>query len=42
MEILHLPLVDAIDRVERGEILDAKTVVGLLLTDRRLRRSDVG
>jgi ADP-ribose pyrophosphatase len=36
-EILHIPLVDAIAMVERGEINDAKTVVGLLLTERRIR-----
>ena len=42
MDVLHLPLADAIDLVEGGEIHDAKTVVGLLLTERHLRRSDVG
>jgi 8-oxo-dGDP phosphatase len=40
MEVLHLPLVEAIEMIERGEIADAKTVVALLLTDRRLRASD--
>lgn len=40
MEILHLPLADAVAMVERGEIADAKTVVSLLLTERRLRSSD--
>jgi len=40
MELLHLPLADAIEMVERGEITDAKTVVALLLTDRRVHRSD--
>ncbi len=40
MEVLHLPLDDALGMVDRGEIRDAKTVVGLLLTERRLRRSD--
>ena len=40
MELLHLPLADALAMVERGEIADAKTVVALLLTDRRLRDSD--
>jgi len=40
MELLHVPLVEAIAMVERGEIVDAKTVVALLLTDRRLRASD--
>ncbi len=40
MELLHLPLADAVAMVERGEIADAKTVVALLLTDRRLSSSD--
>jgi ADP-ribose pyrophosphatase len=40
MELLHLPLADAVAMVERGEITDAKTVVALLLTDRRLSSSD--
>ncbi len=35
--ILHVPLVDALAMIERGEIADAKTVIGLLLTERRLR-----
>ena len=33
-----MPLVDALDMIDRGEISDAKTVAGLLATDRRLRR----
>jgi ADP-ribose pyrophosphatase len=40
MELLHVPLVEAVAMVERGEIADAKTVVALLFTDRRLRASD--
>jgi nudix-type nucleoside diphosphatase (YffH/AdpP family) len=40
MELLHLPLVEAVAMVERGEIADAKSVIALLLTDRRLRASD--
>jgi 8-oxo-dGTP pyrophosphatase MutT (NUDIX family) len=40
MELLHLPLDEAVAMVERGEIADAKSVVALLLTDRRLRTSD--
>ncbi len=40
MELLHIPLVEALAMVERGEIADAKSVVALLLTDRRLRASD--
>ena len=30
LELVRLPLVEAIDQVRRGEITDAKTVVGLL------------
>lgn len=40
MELLHVPLVEAVAMVERGEIADAKSVIALLLTDRRLRASD--
>ncbi len=36
-ELLHVPLADALVMIERGEIADAKTVAGLLLTERRLR-----
>jgi len=42
MEVLHVPLVDALAMVDRGEIRDAKTVSALLLADRRLRIADVG
>lgn len=38
-EVVHLPLQEAVDMVLRGEIADAKTVIGLLLVDRELRRS---
>lgn len=37
MEVFHVPLAGAIDMVLRGEIVDAKTVIGLLLVERRLR-----
>jgi ADP-ribose pyrophosphatase len=37
MDVLHVPLADAVDMVVRGEIHDAKTVIGLLMVDRRLR-----
>jgi 8-oxo-dGTP pyrophosphatase MutT (NUDIX family) len=37
MEVLQLPLAEAVDMVTRGEINDAKTVIGLLLVDQRLR-----
>jgi len=40
MEILHLPLSDALSMIESGEICDAKTVSALLLTARRLRSAD--
>lgn len=40
MELLHLPLAEAVAMVERGEISDAKSVVALLFADRRLRASD--
>jgi ADP-ribose pyrophosphatase len=40
MTLLHLPLADALAMVERGEIVDAKSVVALLLAERRLQRSD--
>jgi ADP-ribose pyrophosphatase len=39
---LHVPLADAVTMVERGEITDAKSVAGLLLTERRLRSGDHG
>jgi 8-oxo-dGTP pyrophosphatase MutT (NUDIX family) len=42
MEVLHLPLDTALAMVERGEIRDAKTVIGLLLVARRLERGDLG
>jgi ADP-ribose pyrophosphatase len=41
-EVVHLPLAAAIELVERGEIRDGKTIIGLLLVDRRLRRTDAG
>ena len=40
MTLLHLPLVDALAMIDRGEVADAKTVVGLLATQRWLERSD--
>lgn len=39
-EVVHLPLVTALEMIDRGEIHDAKTVIGLLLVDRRLRAAD--
>ena len=40
MTLLHLPLGEALTMVDRGEIADAKTVVGLLATQRRLECND--
>ncbi|MFM7685600.1 MAG: NUDIX domain-containing protein [Actinomycetota bacterium] len=37
MEVLEVDLAEAVEMVVRGEIHDAKTVIGLLLTERRLR-----
>ena len=37
MEVLHVPLDEALSMIDRGEIADAKTVCGLLATDRRIR-----
>ena len=36
-EVFELPLGEAIEWVENGRIVDAKSVVGLLLAERRLR-----
>jgi nudix-type nucleoside diphosphatase (YffH/AdpP family) len=40
MELLHVPLGTALDMVLSGEIRDAKTIIGLLLVERRLRQGD--
>ncbi len=37
MEVLHVELADAVEMIVRGEIHDAKTVIGLLMVERRLR-----
>ena len=39
--LLHVPLEDALAMIDDGRIADAKTVVGLLLTERRLRTNDL-
>ena len=41
MEVLRLPLAEAVEMVARGEINDAKTVIGLMLVDRRLREGSI-
>jgi ADP-ribose pyrophosphatase len=35
--VFEIPLAEALTMVDRGEIEDAKTVIGLLMADRRLR-----
>ncbi len=37
LEVLRIPLAEAVGMAERGEIIDAKTLIGLLLADARLR-----
>lgn len=39
-EIVHLPLAEAVALVTSGQIVDAKTIIGLLLTERRLAEGD--
>lgn len=41
MDVVRLPLSEAVDMVVRGEINDAKTVIGLLLVDRRMREGSL-
>ena len=41
MDVVRLPLSEAVDMVVRGEINDAKTVIGLLLVDRRIREGSL-
>jgi ADP-ribose pyrophosphatase len=41
MEIVRLPLAEAVEMVAAGEIHDAKTVIGLLLVDRRWREGSL-
>lgn len=40
MELLHLPLEAALRMIDDGRIRDAKTVCGLLATERRIRHGD--
>lgn len=40
IEVVYLPLKEAITMIYSGEICDAKTVIGLLATDRMVRESD--
>ena len=40
MDVLRLPLAEAVEMVVRGEIHDAKTIIGLLMVERRLRAAE--
>jgi hypothetical protein len=40
MELVVLPLADAVAGVRAGTITDGKTVIGLLLAERRLAAAD--
>lgn len=40
MEVLHFPLDTALGMIDGGQIRDAKSVAGLLLTERHLRSAD--
>jgi ADP-ribose pyrophosphatase len=42
LEVVHVPFREAIEMIERGEIRDAKSIIGLLLVERKLLRGDVG
>lgn len=38
MEVIRLPLAEALAKVDGGEIRDAKTLIGLLMADRSLKK----
>ena len=40
LEVLHVPLETALAMIDRGEIHDAKTIIGLLMVARRLDHGD--
>jgi 8-oxo-dGDP phosphatase len=42
MTVIHLPLATAVDMVIRGEIIDAKTALALLMTERLLSQRRFG
>jgi ADP-ribose pyrophosphatase len=42
LEVVHVPFGEAIEMIDRGEIRDAKSIIGLLLVERKLRRGDLG
>jgi ADP-ribose pyrophosphatase len=42
IEVVTVPLAEAVAMVERGEITDAKTIIGLLLAQNRLIQDPIG
>ncbi|MEQ1702383.1 MAG: NUDIX hydrolase [Ilumatobacteraceae bacterium] len=40
MDVLRVPLAEAIEMILRGEIHDAKTIIGLLMVERQLRAAE--
>ena len=42
LEVVHVPFGEAIEMIDRGGIRDAKTIIGLLLVERKLLRGDLG
>jgi len=42
MDVVEMPLAEAVDMVLSGQIHDAKTVIGLLMVERRLRAGAAG
>ena len=42
LEVFRLPLTDALEQAERGEIRNAAAIIGLFLTERFLRRREAG
>jgi hypothetical protein len=41
LELVHLPIADAVAMVEAGEISDAKTILGVLWVDRLARTGEL-
>jgi ADP-ribose pyrophosphatase len=41
LEVMHVPLAAALEMVDDGRIRDAKTVIALLMAERRLARADL-
>ena len=41
MDVVEMPLTDAVDMVLRGEVHDAKTIIGLLMAERKWREGAI-